>query len=209
MLSKQESRPLNKLIGIVLDEERKIRMQKIFWIYECYIYVINGPNEIQMVEPKIKCKFIPITLDNCHRVGDFREESRISQYRDKLLHKEIGYFAEYEGKMIGSYWATINKTEVPRVVKTYFRLMPNEGLLHDNVVSEKFRGMGVGPFMTSSMIPLLFKEYGLSRMMTDINVKNHASLRMAEKVGLRIDRRMLYVSAFGRLILQVVLKKYV
>jgi RimJ/RimL family protein N-acetyltransferase len=192
----------------VLKEQLKKKLQKIFWIYPCNIFVINGLNEFKMVEPNIKCDFIAIKLDNCHRVGDFREEARISEYRDKLARKEIGYFAEYDGKMIGSIWATVNKAEVPNIVRTFMKLIPNEGLIHDIVTSEKRRGMGVGPFMVSRMTQILLKEYGLSRIIIDVNIRNHASLRMHEKLGFRIDHKMLYASVFGRSVLQLELKKY-
>lgn len=197
------------IIGKVFKEKMKLKVKTIFWPYLCNMFIISGINEFKMVEPRIKCGFVPITLDNCHRVEDFREEGRISQYRDKLAHKELGYFAEYNRKMIGSVWATINKTEVPCVVQTFKKVMYNEGLVHDNVVSEKFRGMQVGPFMEGSMFALLFKEYGLSRIIADVNVRNRASLRMLRKMGLRIDHKMLYVAVFGRVVLQLVLKRYV
>ena len=204
----KQKKPLVNLLKGVLSEELKIKLQKIFRIYVCNNYVINDISEIIMIEPKINCRFIPITLDNCHRVRDFREEGRISQYRDKLNHKEIGYFAEYEGKMIGSIWATINKTEVPCVVQTFFKLMPNEGMFHDIVVSENFRRMRIGAFMESSMPASLFKEFGLSRLITDVNIENRGSLGMLEKVGFRIDNKTLYVSVFGRSVVQLIIKKY-
>ena len=184
------------------------KLQKVFWIYLTHNFVIKGMNDFKMFEPEIKCEFIPMTADNYYRVRDFREENRISEYRDKLAHNEVGFFADYNGEMIGSIWATINKAEVPNVVRTYVKLMPNEGLIHDIVTGEKSRGMGVGPFMVSRIALVLVKEYGLSRIIIDVNIKNHASLRMMEKVGLRIDHKMFYVSAFGKLVLQLMLKKY-
>ncbi len=183
-------------------------LQKCFWVYPYNIFVINGLHELKMIKPKIKCEFIPITPENCYRVADFREKGRIAEYRKKLAHNEIGYFAEYEGKVIGSIWATVNQTSAPRVVRTYMKLMPNEGLTHDNVVSPAFRGMGVGPFLASSLRALLFKEYGLKRLMADVSVRNWASLRMNEKQGLRVNRKMLFICLFNRPVIAMVLKKY-
>lgn len=184
------------------------KMQKIFWFYLSYIFIIKGPDEINMVKPEIRCGFIPITMDNYHRVGDFREEGRISEYRDKLVHKEIGFFAQYDGKMIGSIWATINKGEVPKVVRTYMRLMSNQGLIHDIVTGERSRGMRVGPYMVSRMVPMLIKEYGLSSIIIDVNIRNQASLRMMDKAGMQIESKVLNVSAFGKLIFHSVLRQY-
>ena len=192
----------------VLNQKLKMKLKRIFWIKVRYNYFITGMNESNKVEPGVNCGFVPITMDNCHRVRDFREEDRISEYRDKLAHKEIGYFAEYDGKMIGSQWATINRTEAPCIGRDFTKLMPNEGLLHDTVVDEKFRGMRVGPFMVSSMSAFLFKEYGLGRIIWDVNIKNRSALRMHEKLGFRIDHKVLYMSAFGKLLLRLRLKKY-
>jgi hypothetical protein len=207
-MGKQRSYSLKRLIGGILGEKRKRMVLKKFWFSIGYHYTINGPNELRIVEPRIKCKLIPITLENYHRVADFREEDRITEYRNKLDNNEIGCFAEYEGKMIGSIWATINKTDTPFVGKDFTRIMPNEGLLHDNVINEKFRGMGVGGFLEWSLPLLLFNKYGVHKIKTDINVSNRASVRMAEKVGLRIDHKVLYVAAFGKMIFKLVLKKY-
>jgi hypothetical protein len=206
---KKESGPLARLIGKVLSQNLKTKVQQLFWIYLSNNFIVRGPDEFKMVEPRIKCEFTPITLANCRRVVDFREEARISQYRDKLACGEMGFFAEHNGKMIGSVWATINKTEVPCFAQMFKTVMHNEGVVQDNVVSEEFRGMRVGPFMESSMFAVLFKEYGLSTVIADVNVKNRASLRMLEKMGLRRDRMMIYVSAFGRPVLELPLKKYV
>jgi hypothetical protein len=185
-----------------------MRMQEIFWVRLTFNYIIRGLDDFQRFEPGMRCEFIPITIDNCHRVADFREADRISQYRKKLARKEIGFFAECFGKMTGSIWATINKAEAPTVVRTYIKLMPNEGLIHDIVTGEKSRGMGVGPFMVSRIAPVLLKEYRSSRIIIDVNIRNRISMRMMEKAGLRIDHKMLYVSIFKKLALQLVLKKY-
>jgi hypothetical protein len=208
MTFKQKSRPFNKFIKLILSDKLKMRLQKIFWIYLSNNFIINGLNEFTIIKPKIECGFVRITLDNCHRVAEFREEGRISQYRDKLANKEIGYFAENDGKMVGSVWATVNKTDVPIVVQMFKTIVYNEGVVHDNIVSEKFRGMRIGPFMESNMFGLLLKEYGLKRVIADISVKNRASLRMLEKMGLQPDYRILYIAVLGKPVLELVLKKY-
>jgi len=202
----------NELLGglrlKLISQNVKTKMQKIFWPNLSKIFVIRGLDDFIMVEPKIKCEFIPISLDNYHRVVDFREENRISNYRDKLARNEIGYFAEHNGKMIGSVWATINKTDTPRVVQKFTKIMYNEALVHDNVVSEKFRGMRVGPFMEASMFIVLFSEYGVNRIKADVNVRNHASLQMLDKLNLRVDHRLLCIAVFNKVILELVLRKH-
>jgi hypothetical protein len=192
----------------VLRQTLTRKMQKIFWIYLTNNFIVNSANDLKTIVPVIECGFIRITLNNYFRVRDFREENRISEYREKLTHKEIGYFAEHEGIMIGSIWATINKTDAPTVVRTYMRLMPNEGLIHDIVTGDKWRGLGVGPFMVSRFATELIKEYRLNKIIIDVNFKNQASLHMMVNAALRRDQRMLYVSMFGKLALQLVLKRY-
>lgn len=208
MILKQKSELCNKFIAALLDEGLKMKLKKVFYITVRAIYIVNEVNEFKMIEPRIKCRLTPITLDNYHRVADFREEKRIAEYKDKLLHNEIGVFAEHDKKMIGSIWATINKKEVPYVVKTFFKLMPNEALLHDIVASEKVRRLRVGAFLESGLPAQLFQRYRISRMFMDVNINNRASLGMLAKVGFRIDHKRLLVSVFGRSVLQLVLKRY-
>jgi hypothetical protein len=208
MTLNKKKKPFNKLVGSVLNDKMKMKLQHAFWIYLAYNFIVRGPNEFKMVEPKIKCRFIPITFDNCYRVEDFRKEDRVSQFKEKLARKEIGRFAEHNGKMIGSIWATINKTEVASVAQMFKTINYNEGAVTDNIVSENFRGMRVGPFMESSMFALLLREYGLSKIIADVSIQNHASLRMLERMGLRKAYLMFYFSAFGKPVFQIPLKKY-
>jgi RimJ/RimL family protein N-acetyltransferase len=104
--------------------------------------------------------------------------------------------------MVGSIWATVNHTQVPRVVRTYMRLMPGEALIHDIVTGESFRGMGVGPFMVSRFASVLLNDYRVSQIIIDVNSRNGASLHMMDKAGLQVKEQMLYISAFGKLVLQ-------
>lgn len=207
MTFRQKCRGLNELIEEVLNDKRKKRLQKIFWIYPTSNFIIHNMNDFKKIEPRIKCRFLPITFNNYHRVSDFREEYRISQYKDKITRNEIGYFAECEGKMIGSIWATINKSDAHNIVRTYMKLMPDEGLIHDIVTGERSRGLLVGPFMVSKILSILLEEYLLSRIIIDVNMRNRSSLRMMQTLNLRTDHKMLSVSVFGRSVLQLVLKR--
>jgi len=195
------------LILRVAKQKFKMVLQKVFWIHLTDNRIIRSISDFKTVRPQAKCKLMPITEDNCHRVGDFREKSRIPQYRDKLVHGEIGYFAEHNGRIIGSHWATVNKTGAQKVVRTYMKLLPNEGLLHDLVIDEKCRGMGVGPFMVSELTTILFREHGVSRIIWDISIRNGKSLRMIEKLGVPVDHRMLALTVFRRLVFHLVFRK--
>jgi len=180
----------------------------MFWVYLTNNFVVASMDDFKKIEPVIRCKFLPITMDNYYRVWDFRDESRVSEYREKLALRETGFFAEFDGKMVGSIWATVNNAGVPVVVRTYMRLMPNEALVHDIVTGEKFRGMGVGPFMLGRMCSVLIGEFGVSKIIIDVNVRNSPSLRMMNRAGLEINQKMLSVSAFGKLVLHKLLRQY-
>ena len=184
------------------------KLQKLFWIYLTNNFIITTASDFIMTEPAIKCGFTPVTSTNYFRVRDFRDESRIREYREKLAGKEKGFFAECDGRMVGSLWATINSAPVPTVVRTYMRLMPNEALIHDIVTGREFRGLGVGPFMVGRIASILLNEHGVSRIVIDVNVRNSPSLRMMDKAGLQMRQQVLYVSAFGKLILQKSLRQY-
>jgi GNAT superfamily N-acetyltransferase len=184
------------------------RLQKIGWVYFIDVFVAVSIDDIHPVELQVECRLLPITIDNYSRVGEFREENRISEYRDKLARKEIGYFAEHQGKIIGSIWATINHKETANVVRNYMKLAPGEGLIHDIVVYDQFRGKGIGPFMVSRIAPILFKEHALRKVIVDVKADIPASLSMMNKVGLRVDHRSLCISALGHLVYQKVFKSH-
>lgn len=189
-------------------EQLSKKLQGVFWIYLINIFVIAETSDFYLREAAGKCTFVPITSDNCFRVADFREEGRVSEYRDKLALNEIGFFAEFGGKAVGSIWATINHAQEPTVVRGHMRLMPNEALIHDIVTGEKFRGLGVGPFMVGRIASVLLAEFGVSRIIIDVNVRNNPSLRMMDKVGLHVRQKVLSISAFGTLAFEKVLKRY-
>jgi RimJ/RimL family protein N-acetyltransferase len=184
------------------------KLQKVFWIYLTNNFFIASMSEVKLTEPAAKSNFMPITLDNYFRVGDFRDQDRIPEYRNKLAHKELGFFAEVDGQIVGSIWATINNLRTPSVARAHIRLMPDEALIHDIVTGEKFKGKGVGPFMVARISSVLLKEYAVSRIIIDVNSRNHASLRMMEKAGLRVRQQALYVSVFEKLTYEKVLKQY-
>lgn len=184
------------------------KLQKLFWFHLTNNFVITRMSDFEIIVPVAACEFIPITFDNSFRVRDFRDESRISEYRHKLGHGELGFFAEVAGTTVGSIWATINKEQVPTVVRTFMRLMPNEALIHDIVTAEKFRGKGVGPFMVGRISSTLLNEFRVSRIVIDVNVWNKPSSRMMGKAGVPINQKVICISALGRLVFEKVLKQY-
>jgi RimJ/RimL family protein N-acetyltransferase len=184
------------------------KIQKVFWIYLTNNFIVTSMNDFKTIEPSMKCSFLQITLNNCFRVQDFRDASRVSEYQDKLARKEIGFFAAIDGKMVGSIWATINTTQRPIIARMYMKLMPNEGLIHDIVTGDKFRGMGVGPFMVGRISSILLNDYKIDKIIIDVNSRNTSSLRMMNKAGVRMKEKVLYVSLFGGRLFEKVLKQY-
>jgi RimJ/RimL family protein N-acetyltransferase len=183
-------------------------VQKLFWIYLTDNFVIRGASDFHAVEPAIPCRLLAITDENCLRVTEFRDPSRIADYRTKLLRHEIGYFAECEGKVAGSIWATINSGRAPRVARGYMKLQPQEAMIHDIVAGDACRGKGVGPFMVGQFSSLLLRQYGVNRIVIDVNARNQPSLRMMAKAGVKKDQQVFYVSAFNTLLWHKTLKQY-
>lgn len=184
------------------------KLQGVFWVYLTNNFVITRPDDFRTVEPAVKCEFLPITANNYSRVSEFRTEERLLEYQEKLARREIGFFAECGGKVVGSIWATINNSGAPTVARSYMRLEPSEAMIHDIVTGERYRGMRIGPFMVGRICSVLLNEFAVSKIVIDVNIRNVPSLRMMEKVGLQIDQRMLSVSAFGRLISHRLLKQF-
>ena len=181
-------------------------VQRLFWIYQHHNFVIRDTNDFKSIEASIKCTFVPITLDNYFQVRDFREQARVPEYRKKLASGEIGFFAECNGKMAGSIWATINRTRLRSVARMHIPLLPNEALIHDIVTAGSLRGMGLGPFMVGRMASNLLDKYRVNRIMIDVSCRNRPSLRMMEKVGLHSQERVFSVSLCSKLAFQRTLK---
>ena len=184
------------------------KLQDVFWVYCTKNFIITNTEDFTLIEPAIRCDLLSVTSGNYFRVQEFREQDRIREYRTKLERNEIGFFAEYDGKIVGSIWATINQSPAPNVVRRYMKLMPGEALIHDIVTGERYRGMGVGPFMVCQIAPVLLGEYKASRIVIDVNVRNTASLKMMNKAGLQVKQTALYVSAFKKLVFHRVVKSY-
>jgi len=200
--TRSSSKSFYRTLSGLASQEQKARLQRIFWVYLTNNFSIRTLNDFKSVEPRLACRLIPMTLDNYARVTDFREQGRVAQYRSKLDNHELGFFAEHDGKMVGSIWATINRTDRKVVVRNYMKLLPNEAIIHDGVASDQFRGMRIGPYMVSQILTTLIKDHGISKVVWDVHFMNQASMRMLEKLGLRRERRVVSVCSFGKLILQ-------
>ncbi len=184
------------------------QLQRIFWVYLTNNFIITSPEELAAVQASNSYSLVPISRENWIRVTDFRDKELIVEYQTKLAHNEIGFFAEVNGKAVGSIWATLNREQRPVVVRGYIKLIPREALIHDIVTGKQFRGLGVGPFMVAKLSEILLREYASARIIVDVNVRNHPSMRMMQKAGLRPKQQVLYVSVFGRLLAHRILKEF-
>jgi RimJ/RimL family protein N-acetyltransferase len=193
---------------LVLSHQVVQALQRVFWIYLTNNGFISGMKDFEAVEPPPNSRLIPITLANYTRVQEFREQSRVREYRNKLAGKEIGFFAECDNSAVGSIWATVNHSDAVVEVRNYIRLRPHEALMHDAVTAQNLRAKGVGTFMVSAMASILLTEHNVRRIILDVNVRNKPSLRMLAKAGISIRETTLAVSAFGKLIFTAVLRHY-
>lgn len=175
------------------------RLQRVGWIYFANNFYVESASDFSVPTPRQPLQLVQITPENCARVQDFRPAYRRAEYAMKLEKGEVGYFAVMAGTMVGSIWATINRTSAPCVARGYMWLRPGEALIHDVVAGEGFRGMGVGPFMVGSFLVALLDQYMVSKVIIDVSVRNRPSLRMMAKAGLYAKDATLSVSAFGSL----------
>jgi len=181
--------------------------QRLVWIYVTEDFSITRSGDFTAAPPAMPCTLVPITSANHARVQDFRDEHRVSEYRDKLCSRELGYFAECDGAMVGSIWATLNRGADPIVVKRYLTLRPHEALLHDLVIGDHFRGHGIGPFMISECASILLHTLGVARVVTDVSSRNHRALRMYARAGMHVDSHSIYASVLGRPLVHLRLEK--
>ena len=183
-------------------------VQKVGWIYLSDLFFVTPADPLADVNTTTACEFAAITAENANRSRDFREEDVTDEFREKHSHGETGFFALVYGKAAGNIWATINATTKPVTARGFMKLMPGEALIHDIVTGPEFRGMGIGPFMVTRIIPTLFDKFGVRRIVIDVNVKNAPSLRMMNKAGLRAKQKTLSVSAFHSLVYHKTLETY-
>jgi GNAT superfamily N-acetyltransferase len=181
--------------------------QSIFCIRRTHNFVVHSVDDLKRFDHQLKFRFIPITYDNYHRVGEFRASYRILDYGERLARKEIGYFAEEDGKIIGSIWAILNKAEKPRVLRTFMVLMPNEALVYDAITAVKYRRQGIGLFMAIGIVSELSKKYGVSSITADVLPGNRSSLGMLDKLGVHVDHSVTAVVVFGRVIFRRIYKR--
>ncbi len=190
--------PMNVNLRRVITRQ----LQRIFWIYLTRNFLATSRSKLNNVSFPAQWKLLPISLENYSRVIEFRDEALVHEYWTKLNKGGIGLFAEVNGLVIGSIWATANLAERPTVVRAYMNLLPGEALVHDIFTGVKHRGIGVGSYMTYGMVGLLLNDKKVSRIIIDVNVNNRPSLRLMKKIGLQCSEKVLYVSCFGRLLFQ-------
>lgn len=177
-------------------------LQRIFWIYARNNFVITSASDVKMLDFPSNWAFVEISRANYSRVVEFRGINLATEYLEKMEQGELGFFATIGGHMVGSIWATINKAAVPVVVRSCMKLNPNEALLHDIVTGERYRGMGVGPYMVRELTQTLFARPNVRKLIIDVSMRNRPSLRMMEKLGLSRAEQAIYVSLFGRVLLE-------
>ena len=183
------------------------RVQNVCWLYLTSNFFVTSPSDVIPFRSQMECRLVRIDEQTYARVQEFRSSDRVAEYCRKVAQGEIGFFAECAGKVVGSIWASINRTTKPAIVRKHIRLLPNEALIHDIVTGEQCKGQGIGPFMVSGIITVLFSEYRVGRVIIDVNRSNRSSLRMMEKVGLRAREQAFYVSILGRLAFEKTLRQ--
>jgi RimJ/RimL family protein N-acetyltransferase len=176
----------------------KEKLVELAWVRVTNVYYVTAPSQVRLTEAAMPCEFVAIDATNCARVTEFREAERVAQYRAKLAAGEVGYFTQGPAGMLGSIWATVNRGDVPLVVRQYMRLAPGDALIHDIVTGEESRGQGVGSFMTAHMVRALLAMRGIGRVVIDVRVGNDGSNRMMEKIGLARAERMAFLTLFKR-----------
>lgn len=184
------------------------KLQKVFWIYLTNNFVITSVNNLGVLTFPDDWKVVSVTQENYFRVQEFREDGLILEYREKLLHGEQGVFAELDGQMVGSIWATTNGGAEPVIVRTYMKLGPREALIHDVFTGEQYRGRGIARFLLQEMVRRLLAKPGAEKIIVDVNFRNSHSLKIMEKCGLRRSEQMLCVSVFGKPMLRSILRRW-
>lgn len=183
-------------LGVGLAIKTRLPVQSVAWIYLVKNYYVNTGQQLLLSQAVPPCEFLAITSLNAARVTEFREPARVAQYLAKLRRGERGYFAERSGTIVGSIWATVNSGSRARAARGSMRLRPGDALIHDIVTAQAHRGTGIAPFMVSHLVRALFSELGAAKVLIDVNVRNRASLRVMQKLGIQPAETAVTLSLF-------------
>lgn len=135
-------------------------------------------------KPVAGFEIIDVTLDNVHRVLDFRDEGVLRLQERFLSEGRHGVFVEHEGLVVGHTWAT-HAAERRRVVNGYFPLPAGDTLLGNAHVADHVRGRGLLEMMARHLLVWALDSWPEGRVWMDIAADNTSSLRALEKMGSR------------------------
>tara|TARA_Y100000310_G_scaffold343603_1_gene452042 strand:+ start:2507 stop:3025 length:519 start_codon:yes stop_codon:yes gene_type:complete len=104
-----------------------------------------------------------------------KEVSRfIKQYsKDTRVREREAFVIEYKGVFVG--WIMIRNIKF------------SEQAMTSSVVSQKFRGRGIGTDVHKILLKYVFRKYKLKKIISRIKILNKASARMLEKSGYGLD----------------------
>jgi ribosomal-protein-alanine N-acetyltransferase len=132
--------------------------------------------------------------DNMRFMG--RQPDSVEFEREHILKHIANYYEKYGFGL----WAAVlkeNNRLIGRCGLLYQRIEETQELEVSYLIDKHFWGRGLATEAARASVALAFEKYEFSRIVALINPSNIASVRVAEKIGMRYERDVSY-KEFGQ-----------
>lgn len=159
-------------------------MAKLFRVRHQKIFYLKRDDPLPTVFPDVNLSLLNVNADNVGRIADFRQPEITTKFEQLLAERQVGLYAEVDGRIVGHLWAHICRQGHCRA-NGYFDLHSGQALLHNGRVDEPFRGKGIFTAMLVALCWQLFIKINVKLIYVDSAADNAASLAGIAQAGFK------------------------
>jgi GNAT superfamily N-acetyltransferase len=152
----------------------------------CYRRVIlleRSPEETLETKPPFGVTISLLKKTEVDEYLAFHTEANPSRIADRLIAENWCFIARYEGQLIASAWAAIQRAWISYLA-CQISLAEGEVYFYDAVTRPDFRGQSISPIIRAEMTRY-FQNAGYRRIITAVLPENKLGLQVSRKVGSR------------------------
>jgi hypothetical protein len=177
------------------------RITRMFRVRRQRVFYISDSQDIVPVNMKADFNISDVTLDNVHRVTDFRGQEHSVRSCKLLEEGQYGIYAWRDSNVVGHGWAKICMQRRCRV-NGYFDIYQGEAFIHYCNVKGDQRGQNIYPAILAALCQHLLGQAKVKRVIIDTEIDNEASLRGISKVGFKLLGTGTFLQIGSRLLLK-------
>lgn len=141
--------------------------------------VLSEP--IVIPQPHLPIAVRIATIADLERFKDIATFSEIKSYSKRFAQGHICHIALHQGRLVGYNW-TVTEMDPELEGGISICLQPGDAYLSYSFVAPAYRGQGIAPTLGAHRLRYL-QEMGYQRVIALMEVKNHAVLAVARKLG--------------------------